>query len=275
MQSVVGFLRGLWRGLDVLRRFLHLLLLLGLVGIVVGALYQATPRVPDRTALVIRPSGELVEQLSGEPFARALSEAQGSGDPQTLLWDLTTAIRTAAADPRIGALFIDTDDMESAGQVKLEELAAAIGEFRHSGKKIIAYGSYFLRGQYYLAAQADEVYLDPFGLLILDGYSQYRMYFKDVLDKLAVDMHLFRAGKFKSAGEAFTRRDMSGEDREESEAYLNALWHGYCQSVAQARHLQPDAIVQYAQGYADRVIGAGGDSARVAHDAGLVTDLQT
>src|SRR5579863_1208916 len=275
MQSVVGFLRGLWRGLDVLRRFLHLLLLLGLVGIVVGALYQATPRVPDRTALVIRPSGELVEQLSGEPFARALSEAQGSGDPQTLLWDLTTAIRTAAAVPRIGALFIDTDDMDSAGQVKLEELSAAIADFRHSGKKVIAYGSYFLRGQYYLAAQADEVYLDPFGLLVLDGYSQYRMFFKDALDKLSVDMHLFRVGKFKSYGEAFTRRDMSPEDREESEAYLNALWHGYCGSVAQARHLQPDVIANYANSYVDLVMAAHGDSAKVAKDNGLVTDLET
>ena len=129
---------------------------------------------------------------------------KGQGDPQTLLWDLTTAIRAAAADPRIGALFIDTDDMGSAGQVKLEELAAAISEFRHSGKKVIAEGSYFLQSQYYLAAQADEVYLDPFGFVLLDGFDRYRMFYKDALDKLGVDMHLFRAGKFKSAAENYT-----------------------------------------------------------------------
>jgi protease-4 len=269
------FFRGLWRGLDALRRFLHLLLLLAVVGVVIGALHSGTPRLPEKAALVIRPSGELVEQLSGEPIERALSEAQGSNDPQTLLWDLTTAIRAAASDARIGALFIDTDDLDSAGQVKLEELSAAIGEFRRSGKKVIAYGSYFLRGQYYLAAQADEVYLDPFGLLVLDGYSQYHMFFKDALDKLSVDMHLFRAGKFKSAGEAFTRRDMSPEDREESEAYLKALWHGYTVSVAQARHLQPEVITTYANTYVDQVTAAHGDSAKVAKDSGLVTDLQT
>lgn len=269
------FFRGLWRGLDTLRRFLHLLLLLAVVGVVIGALRSGTPRLPEKAALVIRPSGDLVEQLSGEPIQRALSEAQGSNDPQTLLWDLTTAIRAAAGDARIGALFIDTDDMDSAGQVKLEELGAAIGEFRRSGKKVIAYGSYFLRSQYYLAAQADEVYLDPFGLLVLDGYSQYRMFFKDALDKLSVDMHLFRVGKFKSAGEAFTRRDMSAEDREESEAYLGALWRGYCGAVAQARHLQPEAIASYANTYVDQVTAAQGDSAKVAKDSGLVTDLQT
>jgi protease-4 len=269
------FFHGLWRGLDVLRRFLHLLLLLALVGIVIGALRQSTPRIPDKAALLIRPSGDIVEQLSGEPIERALNEAQGTGQPQTLLWDLTTAIRTAAGDARIAALVIETDDMGSAGQVKLEELAGAIAEFRRSGKKVIARGNYFLQHQYYLAAQADEVYLDPFGFVLLDGYARYRMFFKDALDKLSVDMHLFRAGKFKSAAETFTRRDMSPEDRQESDVYLQALWSGYRQAVQQARNLKGEAIAQYANNYIAAVSAAGGDTAKVAKDSGLVSDLKT
>ncbi|HEY3809544.1 MAG TPA: signal peptide peptidase SppA [Steroidobacteraceae bacterium] len=271
-----SFFRAVWRGLDALRRFLSLLVLLALLGIVIGALRQGgTPRVPDKAALVVRPSGDIVEQLSGEPFERAIDEAQGSGEPQTLLWDLTTAIRAAASDSRIAALFIDTDDMDRTGQVKLEEVAAAIGEFRKSGKKIVAYGNYYLQSQYYLAAQADEVYLDPFGFLLLDGYDRYRMYLKDVLEKLGVDMHLFRVGKFKSAAETYTRHDMSSEDRQESEAYLSALWHGYLESVAGARHTQAEAISQYATGYVDAVTAADGDASRVAKDSRLVTDLKT
>jgi protease-4 len=266
---------GIWRGLDVLRRCLHLLLLLALFGIVIGALRQSTPRIPDKAALVVRPSGDIVEQLSGEPIERALNEAQGEGVPQTLLWDLTTAIRTAAADPRVPVLVIDTDDMGSVGQAKLEELAAAIGVFRHSGKRIIARGTYFLQGQYYLAAQADEVYLDPFGFVLLDGYDRYRMFFRDALDKLSIDMHLFRAGKFKSAAETFTRRDMSPEDREESDIYLQALWRGYRTSVANARSLKAEAIAQYADGYVTAVAAAGGDTAKVAKDSGLVSGLKT
>jgi protease-4 len=266
---------GIWRGLDVLRRCLHLLLLLALFGIVIGALRQSTPRIPDKAALVVRPSGDIVEQVSGEPIERALNEAQGEGVPQTLLWDLTTAIRTAAADPRIPVLVIDTDDMGSVGQAKLEELAAAIGVFRHSGKRIIARGTYFLQGQYYLAAQADEVYLDPFGFVLLDGYDRYRMFFRDALDKLSIDMHLFRAGKFKSAAETFTRRDMSPEDREESDVYLQALWRGYRTSVASARSLKAEAIAQYADGYVTAVAAAGGDTAKVAKDSGLVSGLKT
>jgi len=269
------FIYGIWRGLDVVRRCMHLLLLLALFGIVIGALRQSTPRLPEKAALVVRPSGDIVEQLSGEPIERALNEAQGQGVPQTLLWDLTSAIRAAALDPRIPVLLIETDDMGSAGQAKLEELAAAIGAFRHSGKKVIAHGTYFLQSQYYLAAQADEVYLDPFGFVLLDGYDRYRMFFKDALDKLNIDMHLFRAGKFKSAAETFTRHDMSPEDREESEAYLQALWRGYRTAVADARMLKAEAIAQYADSYVNTVTTAGGDTAKVAKDGGLVSGLKT
>ena len=259
MRYLVDFFRGLWHGLDVLRRVLHLLLLLALLALVIGRLRGSMPRLPEHGALVIRPSGDIVEQLTGEPLQRAISEAQGESAPQTLLWDLTRAIRAAATDSRIQALLIDTDDMDAVGQPELEELAAAIGEFRPSGKKIIAHGSYFLQGQYYLAAQADEVYLDPFGFVLLAGYDRYRMYFKDAIDKLAVDVHLLRAGKFKSADEPLVRRDMSDEDKQESDAYLQALWLGYRTAVGAARHIDPGALSAYADGYAQAVQQAGGD----------------
>jgi len=275
MHALGRIVYGIWRGLDVVRRFLHLLILLTIFGVVIGALRQASPRVPDKAALVIRPSGDLVEQLSGDPVGRALSEAEGTGQAQTLLWDLTAAIRAAAGDPRIAVLLIDTDDMTGAGQVKLEELASAIDEFRRSGKKIISFGTYFLQNQYYLAAQGDEVYLDPFGFVLIDGFDRYRMFYKDALDKLSIDMHLFRAGKFKSADETYTRRDMSPEDREESEVYLQALWRGYRQSVANARNLKPEMIAQYTNTYVSAVAAAGGDTAKVAKDSGLVSGLKT
>src|SRR5690349_18991981 len=107
MHALGRFLQGLWHGLDTLRRVLHLLVLLALFGAAFGALRQGTARVPEKAALVVRPSGNIVEQLSGEPLERAISEAQGSNEPQTLLWDLTTAIRAAASDARISALLID------------------------------------------------------------------------------------------------------------------------------------------------------------------------
>jgi protease IV len=275
VRYLLGFFRGMWHGLDVLRRVLHLLLLLGLLALLIAALRGSIPRLPERGALVLHPSGEIVEQLAGEPVARAVSQFQGESAPQTLLWDLTRAIRSAARDTRIQALLIDTDDLEHVGQAKLEELAAAIAEFRRSGKKVVARGSYFLQGPYYLAAQADEVYLDPLGFVLLPGYDRYRMYFHDALDKLAVDIHLIRAGKFKSADEPFVRRDMSAEDRQESSVYLQALWQGYRTAIGQARHLDPELLNTYSNGFAAAVRQAGGDMAGVAKAAGLVTALRT
>jgi protease-4 len=150
-----------------------------------------------------------------------------------------------------------------------------VAEFGHSGKKVVARGSYFLQGPYYLAAQADEVYLDPLGFVLLPGYDRYRMYFRDALDKLAVDVHLIRAGKFKSADEPLVRRDMSADDRQESGVYLQALWLGYRTAIGHARRLDPEVLNAYSNGFAAAVRQAGGDTASVAKAAGLVTALRT
>ncbi len=275
MRFLLGFLRSVWHGLDVFRRVLHLVFLLLLLAIGWAALRGSVPRLPERGALVLHPSGQVVEQLAGEPLERALNEAQGQGSPETLLWDMTRAIRSAAQDGRVGALLIETDDLEGAGQAKLEELGRAIADFRKSGKKVIARGSSFLQPQYYLASLADEVYLDPTGFVVLDGYARFRMYYKGALDKLGVDVHLIRAGRYKSAEEPFVRQDMSADDRVAATAYLQALWRGYRESVGKARALDPEALDRYANGLAAAVRAAGGDTAAVALKAGLVTGLKT
>lgn len=275
MRSIGAVFVGLWRGLDGLRKFLHLLLLLLIFGVIVGALRTSIPVVPQKAALVIRPEGEIVEQLSGDPFERALQEARGVGEPQTLLWDLTEAIRAASGDQRIRVLLLDLDYLTGAGQPTLAELAAAIREFRGSGKKVIARGTVYLQDQYYLAAHADEIYLDPLGMVLIDGYERYRMYLKGALDKLGVDMNVFKVGSYKSAAEVYTRTDMSPEDREESLAYLSALWASYQQAISQARKLAPGALARYVDDLAKSVDAADGNSARVALEAGLVTGLKS
>lgn len=275
MHTIGAVLVGLWRGLDGLRKFLHLLLLLLIFGFIIGALRTSIPVVPHQAALVIRPEGEIVEQLSGDPLERAIQQAQGLGEPQTLLWDLTDAIRAARTDKRIKVLVLDLDYLAGAGQPTLAELAAAIREFRSSGKKTIARGTVLFQDQYYLAAQADEIYLDPLGFVLIDGYDRYRMYLKGALDKLGVDMNVFKVGAYKSAAEVYTRTDMSPEDREESLAYLDALWASYQQSITQARKLEPGALARYVNDLAETVDAADGNSARVALDAGLVTGLKS
>lgn len=275
MHMVRAILWGLWRGLDVLRKFLHLITLLVVFGFVFGALRVSLPVVPAKAALLVAPEGQLVEQMSGDPLERALQEARGQSRPETLLWDVVDSIRAAAKDKRIAVLAIDLEKFDGAGQPTLEEFAKAIREFRATGKKVISYGTQFTQDRYYIAAQADEIYLDPLGFVLLDGYGRYRMFFKEALDKIGVDINVFRVGSFKSAVEAYTRTDMSPEDKEESLAYLNALWSNYQASMTRARKLPSDAIATYVNTLAKKVPAAGGNAAQVALEAGLITGIKS
>ncbi len=275
MNLLRSILYGLWRGLDVLRRFLHLLVLLVVFGFVIGALRGSVPNVPAKAALLLAPEGEIVEQSTGDPLERAVEEARGQGHAETLLWDLTDSIRAAAKDRRIAVVAIDLEKLEGAGQPTLEELARALHEFRAAGKKVIAYGNEMTQERYYLAAQADEIYLDPMGFVLIDGYARYRMFFKEALDKLGVDINVFRVGAYKSAVEEFTRTDMSPEDKQESNAYLGALWTTYQANITRARKLPADALRKYVDNLTKTVPAAGGNAAQVALEAGLVTGIKT
>jgi protease IV len=270
-----SFFSGLWRGLDGLRKVLHLILLLVIFGLIVGLLRGSVPRIPAKAALLVAPQGQLVEQLTGEPLQRALQEARGEEHTETLLWDLTDSIRAAAADPRIQVVALDLEKFEGGTLPTLDELAGALREFRASGKKVIAYGTELTQERYYLAAQADEIYLDPMGFVLIDGYDRYRTYLKDALDKLGVDINVFRVGAFKSAVETYTRTSMSPEDREESRGYLGAMWTTYQDAITRARKLPPDTLSKYVDSLSKTVPAAGGDAARVALQAGLVTAVKT
>ncbi len=270
-----SFFSGLWRGLDGLRKVLHLIVLLVIFGILIGVLRGSVPRIPSKAALLVVPEGQLVEQLSGEPVERALEEVRGEERAETLLWDLTDAIHAAASDPRIQVLALDLEKFEGGSQPTLEELARSLREFRAAGKKVIAYGAELTQERYYLAAQADEIDLDPMGFVLLYGYDRYRTYLKDALDKLGVDINVFRVGSFKSAVETYTRTNMSPEDREESRSYLGALWGSYQDAITRARKLPPEALARYVESLAKTVPAAGGDATRVALQAGLVTAVKT
>lgn len=269
------FFAALWRFLDGARKVLHLILLLVIFGFVVGAFRTSIPRIADHSALVIAPRGEIVEQLSGDPIDQAISRAQGNRRDETLLWDLVDALHAAKKDARIKAVVLDLDDMRGGGQPTLAELTAAIKDFRSSGKKVIAHATYFGQEQYYVAAFADEIYLDPLGFVAIDGYDRYRTYYKDLFDKLGVEVNLFRVGQYKSAAEVYVRNDMSPQDREESLAYLNALWLSYRTAVAEARGLTPDDISAYVANSVPAMQAAKGDGAKVALDAKLVTGLKS
>jgi protease-4 len=275
MKHVAAVFRFIWQALDGLRKALHLIVLLALFLILAAVLSPRIPIVPHRSALVIAPQGAIVEQLAGDPFERAVAEVSGQGRAETLLRDLTEAIRAARTDERIAVLVLDLGGMAGGGVAKMEEIAAAIRDFRKSGKKVIAYGEGFDQSQYYVAAHADEIYLDPQGLVLIEGFGYYRTFLKGVIDKLAVDVHVFRAGKFKSFTDQFSRSDMSEQEEQESLAWLNALWAQYQKGVTAARGLEEGAIAAYANDFPAAALARQGDLAAVALEKGLVTELKT
>jgi len=266
-------LQWIWHGLDGLRKVLHLVLLLAIFAFVWAALSRSIPLVPTGAALVIAPEGPIVEQLAGDPFERALADQLRRRPSQTLLRDVVEAIDEARADERISALYLDLSGTDGGGLAKLREIGAAIDAFRTSGKPVIAYGDFYDQRQYYLAARASEVYLDPQGIAFIEGYGNYGTFLKDALDKLAVDWNVFRVGEFKAAVETFTRNDMSPAEREESLDWLGEIWDLYKADVAKARGIRPEDVQSYADDAPERLRRAGGSLARMALEAKLVTRL--
>ena len=275
MKALATFFGFVWRVLDALRKVMHLIVLLVLFLGIASALSPSIPIVPHKTALVIAPQGTLVEQLAGDPFDRAVAELYGQQRAETLVRDLTDAIESAKTDKRVEVLVLDLGHMAGGGVAKLEEVAKSIRDFRTSGKKVYAYGEGFDQAQYYLAAQADEIYLDPQGLVLIDGFGYYRTFLKGLIDKLAVDVNVFKAGKFKSYTDQFSRSDMAETEEEESLAWLNSLWGQYQAGVVKARKLEEGAIADYANNFAALAKQQRGDLAAVALDKGLVTQLKS
>jgi protease-4 len=267
--------RVLWRVLDGLRKFLHLLLLLALLAVLLVAVRQPLPLVPSKAALVVHPEGRLVEQLSGRPWERSVGALTADHEPETLVRDLVDAIRAATSDDRIKVMVLDTEDLAGGGLTKLQAVAAAIQAFRASGKKVLAFSHYATQEQYYLMAQADEAYLDPQGAVGVIGYAAYHLYFHEALDKLGVDVNVFKVGTHKSYTEPFTRQDMSPEDREQTVRFLTPLWQSYAQGVEKARRLPAGTIDAYVGDAVQGLREAGGDTALLAQQRGLVTGRKT
>jgi protease-4 len=149
--------------------FKFLLLIIMFAFIVVLLAEKKGVTVPESAALVLAPSGILVEQLEGDPLGRAFAEVRGNGVQQTLVKDVIDSLEAAEEDDRIGAVVLALDKLQGGGLPKLEVIASAIDAVRESGKKVIAVGDGFTQEQYYLAAHADEIYMHEFGTVMIDG----------------------------------------------------------------------------------------------------------
>ncbi len=249
----------------------HLLLLLVFLFILYFIFGGQSINIKNQTALVLAPKGFIVDQFSGDPTSQAIDNIRGTNIPETRVRDLLLAIEMAVEDPKISALVLNPDYMWGAGLANLREIEYAIDQFREkTDKPVIAMATNLSQAQYYFASLADEVLMDPQGFLFLQGFGSYRNYFKDGLDKLGVDVHLFKVGEYKSAAEPYVRNDMSLEAKEAGLHFMNDLWQTYMAGVAKRRGLSVEEIEEIVDQQAKRLMANKGSVANMAVESGLV-----
>ena len=226
---------------SVVLNFIFILFFVGFIAILTSDSNKVT--VPNRTALVLNLTGDLVEQKREvNPVDAFLMNTLGEEDekPEVLLANVLDVITKAKNDDRVQILVLQLQGLRSAGLTKLQDVGSALIDFKSSGKKIIALGDQYTQDQYYLASYADDIWLNPQGFMLLEGYGRYQMYFKSALEKLSINQHIFRVGTFKSAVEPFLRDDMSDAAKEANKLWLDDLWLQYKQDVAKQRHFAID-----------------------------------
>lgn len=277
---IASILIGIWDAMNFTRRLILNLLFFGLLLLFLAALGAGSQRVlpvENRSTLVIAPEGVLVEQYSTDPASRALAQALGDTAAQEIqLRDLLQVLNAAKTDKRIERVLLRVDGMRFSGHASIREVAEALAALRASGKQIVAFGEYFDQSQYLLAAQANEIYLDPMGGIVLEGLSRYRQYYREGLqDKLGVDVHLFKVGEYKSAAEPYVLDAASPEAKEADLFWMNDIWQRYLGDIAKARKLDAARLAASIETLPADIAAAQGDLGKYALQQKWVDGLKT
>ncbi len=273
---MMRLLKGIWRVLSGISRVITVLAPLVFVAIFVIAfsagLSDSTPEpLPEKAALLIAPSGPLVEDAPPvDPVSAFLSQDY---DQPTLLNDLVRAIRWAAEDDRITALVLDLENLAGPSTSQTLEVSDAMAEFQAAGKPVIAAGDFYTQAHYLLASQADHILLHPKGGMFLEGFSVYRSYLKTFLEKIRVTMHVFRAGESKSAVEPYLRDDMSETERRIVTQWLGGLWSTYTQHAEAGRDLPEGEMDRFIADFGGRLQASNNDLAETILAGGWVDVL--
>ena len=279
-----AFIRTFGRGINIVRLvIINLLffsflfvLVMAIIGIAASGSAGRTSRtLQNDSVLVLKPQGQLVEQYSIDPLQRTLDSFSGNEPKQVQVRDLVGAIDAAAKDKRITRILLMPDDLQGGGFAALREVGAALDRFRASGKPVIAWAVNFDQGQYYLAAHADRLLVDPQGGVMLTGLADYRLFYKGLLDKLGVDVHLFRVGQFKSAAEPYILEQASPESKQADSYWMGGLWDEYLAEVGALRKIEPAALRADIDNLPQTIMSTQGDLAQLALNEHLIDGLAT
>ncbi len=285
MKLIYSWLKAIAKLINFTRLFIINALFLVIVMIFVVAISGEEQQVviADNSILHLNFTGSIVEQKQPVDFSSELSKQMLSPDqPQVSEYqidEILQVIRYAQSDPKIKSILLELDGLSSASLNHLTDIGKALNEFKTAGKTVTAIADNYSQTQYLLASFADQIYLNPQGLVFLQGFSVYRLYFKEALDKLLITPHIFKVGTYKSFVEPFTQNKMSEESKLANSHWLKQLWTNYSntvvrerkdKSVITAQSLSP-SLAQLKSALKD----AGGDTALYAKQVGLVDFLNS
>ena len=198
---------------------------------------ESETQVRKNSVMMLDLNGTLTERSQENPLDFLMKE-----DYKTYgLDDILSSIRKAKENEDIKGIYIQATSL-GAGFASLEEIRDALKDFKESGKFIVAYGDTYTQNLYYLSSVADKVLLNPQGMLEWRGLAATPMFFKDLLEKIGVEMQIFKVGTYKSAVEPFISTEMSPANREQVNVYLSSIWGQITSSVAESRNLSLEAL---------------------------------
>jgi protease-4 len=221
-----------------------ILFLIGMVTLFGMAAGDSETKVKENSLMVLDLSGTLSER--GEDNIRAMIMGFAGDDNNTIgLNDILASIQKAKENDNIKGIYIKANYL-STSFASLEAIRAALDDFKSSGKFIVAYADNYSQGLYYLSSVANKVVLNPRGVVDWRGLASVPMFYKNLLEKLGVEMQVFKVGTYKSAVEPYTCTQMSDANREQMEALLGSIWDRMLTNISATRGISSDSLNAYA-----------------------------
>ena len=216
-----------------------------IVGIVASS--SADSDIEKNSVLFLDLNGIIEERAEENPFASMLNDKLKTYG----LDDIIAAIKEAKANENIKGIYLQAGAVEGASGASLEEIRGELASFKESGKFIVAYGDQYSQELYYLATIADKLILNPQGSIGWHGLASTPVFYKDLLEKIGVEMQVFKVGTYKSAVEPFIATEMSDANREQLTEMLDSTWDELLTAVSASRNVSKEKLNEYADKFMD------------------------
>ncbi|MCM0323601.1 signal peptide peptidase SppA [Bacteroides fragilis] len=204
--------------------------------------------VKKNSVMMLDLKGILVERTQ-ESLEGLLGKFTGEAGNTYGLDDILASIKKAKENDNIKGIYIQASWLD-APYASLQAIRTALEDFKESGKFVVAYSDNYTQGLYYLSSVADKVMLNPKGMIEWRGLASAPIFYKDLLQKLGIEMQVFKVGTYKSAVEPFTSTEMSPANKEQVTAFIGSTWNQILDGVSASRKIEKDSL----NAYADRML---------------------